>query len=212
MHSRRLSIALCVALFACSLLAQTDIKTDVDAVIANSAGTTRDVRLVGRHIFAIDAHVSELLVSLAETYKFSYELPREADPAAVLAEVPGADARARTERGYGFLQEKFETLQGFADGRGDKAEVVKLATETALLTWALKSHALVDAIGFRDGGTLRDGNAVGPQGTIEDWNGSSSLLGGGGNWSGTFQGWMNRRRQAELVGLNYPNADLSWLR
>lgn len=212
MRSLACVLFLSATLLPGSLFAQSPIDSDVDGLLGHIDGTTREHQLVGRHVFAIDMEVSGRLVALAERYKFRYEIPRDADPAAILKTLRGRTERARAEAGYTALKEKLAALEAFADGSGDAAEVKRLATELALLTWALKGHVLLEAINYRDGGTREGNDAVGSDGTIPDWDNSSSLLGGGSAWSGTIMDWGTRRAQAEAVGLNYPNADLgTWL-
>ncbi len=86
--------------------------------------------------------------------------------------------------------------------------------ETLRLAWALKGYAHLEAVDYQRGGAAVAGGGVrGGSGTIPDLGGAAALMGGTGEQVlAHFARMLDRRRQAEAAGINYPNADVGkWL-
>jgi hypothetical protein len=188
---------------------------DRDALLGAMNGATRNVGTVSLHALAIDVRLTDLVVALSQRFKIRYRLPKAADPADALRGLcPRCEPRELIAAGYAALETRLKALRNVLDGRTPfQADAVQAQVQQAvLLAAALKSYALLEAIGFRSGGRIRSGTVEGSAGAIPDWPGAAALLGGTGDVVADHLARMlDRRRQAEAVGLEYPNADLGWL-
>jgi hypothetical protein len=187
---------------------------DRDGLLGKVTGAGRNVTVVSRHALEIDARLTDLLVALSQRFKIRYRIPKAADPAEALRGLcPGCAPRALLAAGYAALEQRLQALRNVLEGRAPfQADAVQAAVQQAvLLAAALKSYALLEAIDFRTGGKVNGGGVEGPSGSIPNWPGAAGLMGGTDAISDHIARMMDRRRQAEAVGLEYPNADLSWL-
>lgn len=207
--------ALVLVLASAPLAAQEVPPVDRDALLARVTGPQRDLATVSRHAQAIDGQLTDLLVALAQKHSIRYRLPKSADPAEALRGLcPGCAPAALLAAGYRELESLLSQVRRILDGRSpfEATAVHPLVERAVLLAAALKSYALLEVIDFRNGGRAGAGSVEGPGGTIANWPGAAALMGGS---SGVIHDhiarMVDRRRQAEAVGLEYPNADLTWL-
>jgi hypothetical protein len=189
---------------------------EVNGLVAKSAGAGRDVSAVSVHALEIDARLTDLLVALSQRFRLTYDIPDRADPVSVLRGLcRDCSADEVLRAGYRELERRMVRLRSYLDGDTafDAGAVQTLVNETVVLAWALKGFALLEAVGYRDGVQRTGGGVQGPQGTIPDLGDASSLMGGTGEAiRAHFERMLDRRRQAEAAGLNYPNAELdTWL-
>ncbi len=195
--------------------AQEIPRADRDGLLRRVSGPERSVALVSRHALEIDARITDLVVAVGQRFKIRFRIPKAADPADALRDLCArCGSEALLAAGYDRLEMQLRSLRGIAEGRDpfQADQVQTLVQRVTLLAAALKGYALLEAIDFRTGGKVRPGGVEGPAGTIPDWPGAAALLGGtGDDIADHIARMMDRRRQAEAVGLEYPNADLGWL-
>lgn len=218
MHQRASSLPLLILLYLAvpgTATGQEITATERAALVTAAAGSNRDLAAAGRQALLVDDRLVELLLALSDRFQIRYRIPRAADPADALRGLcRGCTPAALLTAGYLELDARLARLRAWLTGATpfDAAALQAAAQEAILLAAALKAYALLEAIGFRDGGVADSGTLRGPTGTIPNWPAAAALMGGTPDAiRDHFARMLDRRRQAEAAGLEYPNADLGWL-
>lgn len=211
-----LSFSLCLGL-ACGLSGQK--QTDIDGALAHITSGSRDISQVTNYLLAMECDMVDLLVEVAKVYDLRYEIPRDARPDRVLSPFrQGRDAHAAAREGFAALNQKIEMLRASLQTKADRATVKQTAEEVVVLMWALKGHCILESLDIGRTGTVETQAVPGGEpdyilvntlgrlarhnmrvrlGLLEDAVDS---------WAHNAGGMAERRRQAEMVGLDYPNA------
>ncbi len=200
------------------LLAQDKVQSSVDGALDSMTGRTRNMSDVTNHMLALEREVVDLLVQLAERYGIRYEIPRDAHPGRTLSPFRGDARRATAEAGFAELKAKIATLRRALKEKVAPADVKSTAEEVVVLMWALKGCCILEAVDFGGTGTTETETAPGgePNHILVNTLGRLArhnmkvrlglLEDAVDSWADNAGGMAERRRQAELVGLNYPNA------
>ncbi len=198
-------------------LAQSSIERSKENVLARLTGERRDPVEVQKSIVAIESELVDLLARAAEHFGFRYTIPDEADPRAILAPYTRGRTKAEAaEAAFAELESRMERLETAIGAKRMADKVEGLGEDTLLLLWALKGHCVLESINFGEGGSSEpttvpggepDYSVIGAVLTLESWRSTLALLGDAADqYADNAGGIGERRRQAEMVDLHYPNA------